>query len=632
MPRLRPLSTALTIATLAMVGPVLVAQDFACATSNTATVAAAPAARSVNRMLKEEIRPQLDTLFNLLVAEKGQVAFDGQAPFKAGDKFLPGKIAAGMGDVVLGIPGNDPRLGRYLKDFSEIADLTVDMDNHTWGIYYYVSTLVKLKDAGLLDRAVQPDTLAKLREKLDWRSFVTVPDLKLIDLPTNYYGVAFSIARLRMLLGWEDDSASRALMAKMLQHYAEYSGTYDFSDETAGDGRFDRYSILLAAEICERFVETGLVPTPELKAKLRKAADVALRIIKSDGEGFSFGRSIGPYGDTAALEILSIAAYLDVLTPEEKRYAYAYACQVFARYASFWYDQDMHSVNMWEKGRSTDGYRGKNRMLGENLSLLHQLVASAELWNRMGLADTTPRADLQAWLDRTQPRFSLTWFAKGEYDRALAIYRDRGHVFSLLMVNGGPGQHANSPYYPLPFSIGLISGVPDSGPAHAQLLPKFKLADGSELLPTAYLQAIKARPEGAGYRVDYRQDALDRVGRNAPVKDGRIRLSTTYRLEPGAITRTDTYTPTGPLKVERLSLEFASFSDAAVAEGRHIRFGHGDVTDFSVTGLARCEVEPAPDDAPFRSPFGPMKSHVTCASDDFTLQKPLTISWTIRYQ
>jgi len=49
-------------------------------------------------------------------------------------------------------------------------------------------------------------------------------DLTLINLPNNYYGVAFSIARLRYLLGWEDAAASDALLAKTLDHFREYSG------------------------------------------------------------------------------------------------------------------------------------------------------------------------------------------------------------------------------------------------------------------------------------------------------------------------------------------------------------------------------------------------------------------------
>ena len=40
----------------------------------------------------------------------------------------------------------------------------------------------------------------------------------LINLPTNYYGVAFSIARLRFLMGWEDQSGSDALLACRADH------------------------------------------------------------------------------------------------------------------------------------------------------------------------------------------------------------------------------------------------------------------------------------------------------------------------------------------------------------------------------------------------------------------------------
>jgi hypothetical protein len=42
------------------------------------------------------------------------------------------------------------------------------------------------------------------------------------------------------------------------------------------------------------------------------------------------------------------------------------------RYATFWYDSELRSVNMWVKGRGTDSYRGTSRALGENFSLLHQ--------------------------------------------------------------------------------------------------------------------------------------------------------------------------------------------------------------------------------------------------------------------
>jgi hypothetical protein len=590
------------------------------------------AAQPMNRIVQDNAYQQLDYFFKKLVAEKEAVIIDGYAPFKSNDKFLPGKVAAGLGHVLLNTASDDPKLPQLLRDYRDIADMTVAMDNHTWGIYYYLGTLVKLKQAGLLERAISPATLNKLRKSLDWRHFVTVPDYELINLPTNYYGVAFSVARLRMMLGWEDDSAAKVLLDKMLTHYKRYSGQYGFSDETPGEGRFDRYSILLIAEICERFIETGLEPTPELKSLLRKAADVALNVANTAGDGFSFGRSLGPYGETALVEILSVSAYLDVLNPEEKQYAYAFSSRVAARYMDFWYDPQIHSIDMWGKGRRTDAYRGKHRILGENFSLLHQLISTNDMWNMAGMKDAKPKADLQAWLDRNRPEFSVTTFAQGEYDRALAIYRDGKHVVSLNMINGGASQHANSPYYPLPFSPGIVSGIADGGIAHAQLLPKFTMADGSQLIATAYIQDIRSSSDDHRHTVSYRQDALDKVGKNGPVKDGRIKLETSYTLEHGLMTRIDKYTPVGTQEVERLSLDFASFSDGPTLDGGTVRFKQGDVTEFSVFGLQQCSVAPTTAMDGYQAPYGPMRTLVSCGRGKFTMKQPLTITWSIRYQ
>ena len=590
----------------------------------------------VNQFVKRELFPQFEYFFEKLVTERERTQIDGVAAFNGKDKFLPGKIAVGLSHLLLNTPRDDPRFARFLKGYRDIADMTVGMDNDTWGVYYYLLALNKLKRAGLLDEAVDAATLATLKQKLDWRRFVTTPDFKLINLPTNYYGVAFSVARLRFLLGWEDDSGSKALLARMLAHYEKYSGKFGFSDETDGEGRFDRYSILLIAEVCQRYVETGLTVTPELKALLRKSADVALNLGTANGEGFTFGRSIGPYGDTSIMEILTVAAHLGVLTPEEKQYAYTYTARIVERYARFWVDPKMRSVDMWGKGRRTDAYRGKHRILGENFSLLHQLVSASDAWGRAGFDDKPPKNDLAAWLERTQPTFNMVWFAKGEYDRALAIFRDRQHVFSLLMVNGGAGQHANSPYYPLPFASDIIAGVADSGWKHVQLLPRFKLADGSELLPTAFLKNIREEKSASQYRVDYRQDELTRLGAGAPVKDTRLTVATRYTLEPGVITRTDTFTPTVPVEVAEASLEFASFSRQGTrqgtADGGRIEFKQGVVTSFEVEGIGACIAEALADDPDYRSTTAAMNTRVRCARGPFLLDKPVTVRWTLRYR
>jgi hypothetical protein len=205
-------------------------------------------------------------------------------------------------------------------------------------------------------------------------------------------------------------------------------------------------------------------------------------------------------------------------------------------------------------------------------------------------------------------------------------------VFSLAMINGGQSQYDNSPYYPLPFASGIVAGTPDSGPEHAQLLPKFTLADGSVLLPVSYIKDIRTSSKGSKAQVSYRQDALAKTGNKGPSPDARIKLETTYSFEPGAVTRTDTYTPSAPLQVARASLEFASYSDQPTLQGRTVRFGRGDVRAFEVSGLDACTVEATHGADPFRAPEGPMSSHVNCASNSFRFDRPLTIKWTLRYR
>ena len=585
---------------------------------------------AMNQIVQSRLVPQLDHLLVQLESERGQMQLDGVHVLDASDKFLPGKIALGMSDLIEAHAASDPAALKHdLAAFRSLADLTVDMDDHTWGIYYYLLALRKLQAAGQLEQAVSPATLLRLKHQLDWRNFVRVPAFTLIDLPTNYYGVAFGVARLRFLLGWEDESGSQRLLARMMDHYRRFSGTYGFSDETDGEGRFDRYSILLIAEICERFMETGMPVTDEIKGMLRRSVDVALMLANPRGDGFSYGRSLGPYGDTAPLEILAAASALDVLTPDEQIHAYAYASAIVGKYADFWFNPAIHSVDMWNQGRRTDNYRGKNRILGENFSLLHQLMAANQRWNASGFKDKAPVAGLQAWVDKTRPAFQVVWFAKGEYDRALVMWRDDATLFSLPFINGGSGQHANSPYYALPFAQGLVAGTPDSGAAQAQLLPKFELDDGTQLLPTAFFKNIEARREGASASVSVHQDELARLGQPKPARDARIQVDTTYRFEPGKIVRVDRYSAKTALKVKRLDLDFASFSGQARQDGLATEFASGRVARFEVAGLDRCQSGPA--GTQDRSPEGAMQTHIHCERLDFELREPLTVTWTLSY-
>ena len=586
----------------------------------------------MNRTVETRLLPQMAVLLDKLMAEKRDMTLDGVRVFEADDKFLPGKVAIGLAYLLIDTPRDDPKFATYLAGYRQIADMTVDDTNNTWGIYYYCQALHMLQEAGLLEQAVSPQTLAKLKAKLDWRKFVRADDLTLIDLPNNYYGVAFSVARLRYQLGWEDASASEALLERTLDHYRKYSGEYGFADETDGDGRFDRYSVLLIGEISHRLIEAGMPATPEVKGWLRKSVDLMLPRLNMRGEGFEYGRSIGTYGETAFLEVLTAAAKLDVLTPQEKTMAYAFSSRVTARYMDFWFDPKMGSVNLWEHGRRTDDYRGKHRILGENLSLARQHIYTSAIWNELGFKDEAPDPGYAAWLD-SLPKRRVSWFARGDHDRLVVTLRDRGRVIGLPIINGGKSQHENTPYYPIPFSPGMLAGVADG--EFPQLLPRLTLADGSRLTPLAYARNVKVTEQGARTIVTYDQAQLDKLGTSAPIADDRLSVKTTYVLEPGKISRTDVFTPkAGPksgLAIKAVDLSFAAFSATPSTKGGATTYGQGDVRGFKVTGLS-CTSRPLADEKAYRTPTGAFQSLTECASGPRTLSGPLTVSWSLSYR
>jgi hypothetical protein len=588
------------------------------------TYATAPA---MHDTVERRLMPQMEALLSQLLRDKRNMKLGGVEVFKSGDKFLPGKIAAAMSYRVLDLPKGDLRLPQRLKDFGVIADLTVGDPNDTWGIYYYVSALHRLKQAGLLERAVSPATLALLKARLDWHRFVR-SDLSLIDLPNNYYGVAFSIARLRFLMGWEDEKGSDRLLERTLDHYRRYSGKYGFADETEGKGRFDRYSVLLIGEIAQRLVETGMQPTPEVKGWLRRSVDLMLPRFNMRGEGWEYGRSIGTYGETAFLEVLTAAARLKVLTPTEERMAYAFSSRIAARYMDFWVDPATGSVDLWDQGRRTDAYRGKHRIFGENLSLARQYIYTDAIWSDLGYRGRAPDAGYERWLG-SLPKSTTTWFARGEHDRAVVTIRDGSTVIGLPIINGAEGQHMHNPYFPVPFSPGMLQGSADAD--YPLLLPRITLTDGSVLMPLAWFKDVRVTKRGPVTEVTWRQDALDRMGGEDATADPRATIVTRYRLAPGSITRTDSLSVEGAARIARIDMAFASFSSGPVAQSAGaIAFGTGEVRRFETQGYGRCTARDVTNQ-PYRSTTGAFRSLVECGAALTVPSATAELNWVLSY-
>ena len=81
------------------------------------------------------LMPQVEALVEQLLRDGKATKVDGIAVFGGGDKFLPGKIAATMAHRIVALDANDPRLDQRLREFADMADLTLANTNDTSGLY-----------------------------------------------------------------------------------------------------------------------------------------------------------------------------------------------------------------------------------------------------------------------------------------------------------------------------------------------------------------------------------------------------------------------------------------------------------------------------------------------------------------
>ena len=609
----------------------------------------------MRQIIEEKLHPIMKHLFDRIVEGGLELEIDGTPAYNEKAQFVGGKVINEACYVVL----------EFLKDeenFRKLGDvirMVSDMPMETWGILNGISGLYRLKKAGLLKKVVDAETLEKLRISMDWRTFVDVENhYALIHKPTNYYGVAFGIARHRELLGWEEEGHSKVLLDRLMEHIDQYSGEFSFMDETPGEGRFDRYSILVPSELASQLLATGWEVPEKIKGMLQKSARIFVELADKQGLGFSYGRSIGAYGDTAALEVLSAAAEVGgLLTEDELEIAYGYNVKVMEHMVDFWYDKDMESINMWEHGRKTDNYRNKYRILGENLSLSMQMVNSYEHWVKAGYKEKSICGDYGEKLQKL-PSHMYVPFAKGEYDRGLAIVRDGDHVWSLPFINGGQRMYDKDPYLPVPFQYQVLQGVPEY--CHGQLIPQLWMEDGEVLMPVSYMSGIWTKEENEVFSSGCHFGALCRMGEGIYVNGDQladnlvdnsvagnseenqrpkrvegITDEVSYEFRHGEITRTDHFQVTGNLdgwKIKKIRLVLLSFSENPEVSGNQVTFGNGTLTGMTAEGVGDCRAYDALDDGSFGTPMGRLNTEVVWSREVAPQETEIETTWIIRYQ
>ncbi len=611
---------------------------------------------------------------------------------KTGDKFLPGKLALGLSYILIDMKTKGARnyagyLALYQKIttamMTQMSGANYTYANQSWGEYYYLVALNNFKAHGMLNEVFSDAMLATLENRLTFCDMFGVPasgnlntcsaigmpiDIASLNTAQNYYAVAYGIAGLRQKLGWSNPTffsstnpavasmgARDALLYAITNHIRNDSSD-GFSDEAANvnttyydQARFDRYSTLLIAETVERTLEMGNEAnlTQELKDYLRKSVDLILPQLNTDGQGFNYGRSIGPYGDSAFAEILTAAANTGVLSAQEMQIAYSFIYKSAYRFDTFWYDPTLPtpSVNMWVKGRGTDAYRGKPRAMGENFSLLHQYMYMNARWNTLGFGGRAPMpdSDFQAWLDML-PRYTFTWYnlptdKAHPYSAALITVRDGKRIINLNLSQA-PDFDTQTPYYPVPFSDKLIYGTADLG--YALLIPQVSY-NGTTYIPVTYYKNLRVQESNGQVIVSFDMSNFRQTVKNAKyATDIDLQTHTVLTFGRGTITRTDTLSSAmliGNLTVETDFTSFADFqSTTANGDGFSVTYANSDVTHYRAMGFDRCALSNFEMTGGVSNPFsttaiGRLHSNFACTTLPFALKADShrALTWVLKY-
>lgn len=590
-------------------------------------------------MLKElandKIIPHLKYLIDEIIMYQNDLKLNGVEVYSSGDVFVPGKIVNGAAYVLTMIDSDERE--EYKEKVKELIKFTASKEMKTWGYLNYIMGLYRLSENGLLDELLDPETLEVLKESLDWRHFVNLDDLSLINLPTNYYGVAYSVARYRELLGWDDSNFSQKLFDKLFDHVEKYSGECLFMDETAGEGRFDRYSILIPGEVCSTLSSTGLEIPETLLKMLRQSANICLSLANETGNGISYGRSIGAYGDTAVLEILSIAAKLGILTDDEIEIAYGYNVKIVEKFVSFWIDPTMKSINMWENGRRTDGYRHKGRILGENFSLCCQVLHIYHQWIDAGYQDKSINKDWNKMISNL-PRYNYFPFAKGKLDRGLAVIRDNEHVFSVPFINGGGGTSGDvngkryycaSAYLPIPFELRTLEVPADTH--YAQLTPRITTKNGDKLMNIAYMKNIITDVQENCFTVSYTQDCLCNVDDGYPEQDDSVKSEVKFVFKANTIEKEEAYFFDNYEDIVNIKMEFLTYSKDFNIDNNKVLFENGPIESIEIEGLNILECSMLDDSVENNTSHQKLESIVTFNYDEVN-ENSIKIKSIIRYR
>jgi hypothetical protein len=306
---------------------------------------------------------------------------------------------------------------------------------------------------------------------------------------------------------------------------------------------------------------------------------------------------------------------------------------------------------MWVKGRGTDSYRGKPRVMGENFSLLHQYMYVNNRWNELGFRGQAPMADsdFQAWLDSTKPHYTLTWYnqpndAAHPYSAALITVRDGKRVINLNLSQA-PDYNSFTPYFPVPSADNLAYGTTDQ--SYALLVPQVTYTVGtttSTYIPVTYYKNLAVQESNGQVTVTFDTTKFRKATKNAlATTDLDLQVHTVLTFSHGTMTRTDalsTGTLTGNIAVETDFTSFATLPNTSInPDGYSVTYANSDATGYGTSGFDTCSLSDfdtttgGATNVLSTTPIGQLHSNFACKTNAFTLTggATRTVSWTLKY-
>lgn len=558
---------------------------------------------SFSQLVNEQVYPRMEQLCDQFYKEKENMIVDGEKAFFVGEPFLPGTLVASFCYLLVAQKQNVCKYKMLLARTQEIIKAHGMMPLNTFGIYEFLNGLALLHKNKIKEEVVSQEIDKQLQTQLHWNVFYDV-DKKCLKrgLPTNYYGVAFRVALLREYLGWEEEGMSKYFLEVLENHIRTYSGSTLYMDETAGEGRYDKYTMTIASEICEAFLYVGKDVPPFWKDMMVHIGQIVLELADEQALGFSYGRSIGAHGTACIIENIPVAFHLGY--SENVPFAYSYCIRAARQVTEFWYSEKRGFITLWDDGRRTDYYRNKTRVLEVNLDMnlklfrANYLLEALHLNNQEEIDEITYTKVLE-----TLPKFKYYPFEQRSNNRGMVIYRLNENVFTLPIINGGKTYYKAIPYLPIPFNTEFIQGAPEE--SRPMLVPQVTLKDGTCLMPISYMQNINVKALEGAHEVEWEQAHLCNIeDAHSPKEYEQASSKTRYTFAEEGIHCTYVIQSKQPIK--SVQMVFETYQKDYEQNDKTIYLSSNQSLSFHVEGLDYKGVQTLQAGGAYDTPYGPL--------------------------